>query len=118
MNDPQRILKENKLGLEFRSNNYYNELGTLYNLYAGISFLNNQLVHLQDCAKKSKNSNFICGFFSDLEGTFELPPGSNALLPSFHHWFGVSVVNFVRLVGLLKGMELKELPSSIPQDSN
>jgi hypothetical protein len=109
VNNQQLVLIDHSVGHKFEGDRFHNEMGTLHTLYGGLSFLNAQMSGLEKVARNSKNGNTITGFFADLESSFDLPSGSNVLIPCFYHWFGVSIVNFVRKVGLLDGIAKGEV---------
>lgn len=95
----------------FPSTTFHNQLGTLNTLFCGLATLANQVENLQKIARTSQDGEVVMGFYSDLESSFNLPRGSNELLPCFYHWFGVTIVNFARSVGLMRGIQNGELAS-------
>jgi hypothetical protein len=79
-----------------------NELTTLACLRAGLELLANRIAHLEKPFQEEErvtNSQIM-----SVGNDPSLPPGAVALLPCFFHWFGVSVCNYVRLVGFLRGL--------------
>ncbi len=100
----QLVLVDAVCNLRLEQDRFHNEVGSLHTLYSGLAFLNHQISQMESACRSSPSGNVIVGFFSDLERHFGLPQGANVLIPCFYHWYGVTVVNFVRKVGLLQGV--------------
>ncbi|HEX2764833.1 MAG TPA: hypothetical protein VHM92_13450 [Allosphingosinicella sp.] len=105
------VLADRVAGFEVTSREFHNEITSLRTLFGGLGFLAFQLERLEELARASPYGDVIVGFFSDLVGDTGLPEGSNELVPCFYHWYGVTVVNFVRKVGLLHGISEGALPT-------
>ena len=79
-----------------------NEMTTLDCLQAGLGALANQVAlierPIQENERATKKQVLFFGNHPDL------PSGTVQLLPCFFHWFGVSVCNYARLVGFLRGL--------------
>ena len=112
MSGQQLVLEDKVSGHRFESDEFHNEIRVLHTLYGGLSFLNAQVKHLEDIISSSTRGKGMFGFSANLEETFGLPQGANVLTPCFYHWFGVSIVNFVRKVGLLDGIKSENLTAS------
>lgn len=104
-------------GSEISADQFHNEIGTLLSLFVGLEFLYNNVRNCENLAVNSENGAATAAFAANIESAFGLPAGSNHLLPCSYHWFGNSIVNFVRLFGYLKGMALGHLPRP-PHSSN
>lgn len=79
-----------------------NELATLNYLSAGLHQLYESVAAiekpLRDRDEKIKKTTMA---FGNIPG---LRPGAVQLLPCFFHWYGTSLINYVRLVGFLSGL--------------
>lgn len=100
-----RQLIDTVAGFSLPANTYHNELGTIYSLWCGLSFIAGQVSWLENVARNSPGGSSLVCFSADLESSFGLPAGANSLLPCFYHWFGNTVVNMVRMIGLLRGRQ-------------
>lgn len=79
-----------------------NELTTLACLQAGLGALATQVTLLEKpIQEEERTTKRQVWFFGNNPA---LPPGAVMLLPCFFHWFGISVCNYVRLVGFLRGL--------------
>jgi hypothetical protein len=79
-----------------------NQVSTLLSLRAGIFDLYQKTKILEYFLQKTVGDG--CGM-----GTMGcgLPTGSDELIPCYFHWFGTSLMNYVRLVGFLDGIVYK-----------
>jgi len=92
--------------------NYFNELKTLDSLRLGILFICNSVIKEENRlnAQNLPSKSLIFGNHPSVS------PGFISLLPSFFHWFSISVINYARLVGYIVGVERGDInPSLITQ---
>ena len=99
------IIIDSVTGLAIEDGAHFNEYRTLKMLYAGLSQIAFQLQQRELKFNQQNNGAFnVFSFGRD-------PDGSNEnldLVACTFHWFGVSVVNFARLVGFISGLENNE----------
>ncbi|WP_140867655.1 hypothetical protein [Sphingomonas oligophenolica] len=88
-------------GVEISSSDFPNEARQLYCLWHGMHYLYKQI----QFAEKAAKGEGLGGMYADLEGSLGLPDGANSLLPVFHHWFGVTAINFSRLFAWCLGVK-------------
>jgi hypothetical protein len=79
-----------------------NELTTLNYLSVGLLHLAHGVAKVEaPIREREQNSNEKRWGYGNLP---DLPPGAVYMLPCLFHWFGVSVINYARLVGFLSGL--------------
>lgn len=79
-----------------------NELTTLRFLAVGLHQLYASVNAVEGPLREHDEKNGVQSMaFGNIPG---LPPGVVQLLPCFFHWYGVSLVNYARLVGFLSGL--------------
>lgn len=81
-----------------------NELVTLRYLGVGLHYLCSRVAIVEKPMRERDEKNGVrsMSFGNDPS----LPKGAIELLPCFFHWYGVSVMNYARLVGFLSGLSL------------
>lgn len=88
-------------GIEVSENDFFNERRTLKMMFTGLFKIAN-FVRQREMAWKQQNKGvekyFLYG--KDIDGT----EGDLDLIACFFHWFGVSICNYSRLVGFIRGM--------------
>ncbi len=79
-----------------------NELIALNYLSVGLLHLAHGVAKVEaPIREREQNSNEKRWGYGNLP---DLPPGAVCMLPCLFHWFGVSVINYARLVGFLSGL--------------
>jgi hypothetical protein len=74
-----------------------NEITTLRTLATGLYTLNAQMIHLESKVPKDREIELYGG--SDYHSDYE-----NSLIPCIFNWFGISLINYARLVGFIGGL--------------
>jgi hypothetical protein len=79
-----------------------NELRTLSYLSVGLHQLYANVTLVEKPLRESDDRNHVRQFaYGNAPG---LPQGTAQLLPCYFHWYGVSLMNYARLVGFLSGL--------------
>lgn len=87
--------------IEIGDNEHPNEVGTLRTLYRGLWGLANSVAYREHpFLEMSKKMTFV-SFGRDVDATTK----DIDMVACFFHWFGVSLCNFVRLVGFIRGLK-------------
>lgn len=96
------VIIDKILNVEIEINKYRNELQTLDHLKHGLGFLYDN-VKIVENDIVSKNPGVQLSFYLDFMN--HAPPYFNSILPSFFHWFGITICNYARLVGFIVSRE-------------
>ncbi len=92
-------------GISVDSNDYFNECRTLQMLSTGLVGVADNLKRREAAWQEQTAGKFKYHVYgTDIDGT----KGDLDLIACFFHWFGVSLCNFVRLVGFVRGLSLNE----------
>jgi hypothetical protein len=98
-----KVKLDHLAGMEVSRDLGFNELVSLNSLGIGLSFLATTIWNLEASIRKEETEGNVQVFF------FGHRPGTNRsvtlLMPCYFHWFGVSLCNFVRLVGFLHALQ-------------
>ena len=116
MGETARIILDHIVGLEVGRDTCFNEIVSLQSLRLGLLHL---AVHVWKIEKpirdeeiKSQSRVF---FYGNAPGTDRI---QNLLLPCYFHWFGVSLCNYVRLVGFVNGLAMGRITREHLQDKS
>ena len=92
-------------GIMVDSNDYFNECRTLQMLSTGLMGLAENLKRREVAWEQQTAGKVKLHVYGlDIDGT----KGNLDLIACFFHWFGVSVCNFVRLVGFIRGLSTSD----------
>jgi len=92
-------------GVSVESNDYFNECRTLQMLSTGLVGLADNLKRREAAWQREGGGKLNFHVYGlDIDGT----KGNLDVIACFFHWFGVSVCNFARLVGFVRGLSLNE----------
>ena len=81
-------------------NEYPNEVGTLHTLHRGLWGLANSVANREYPFKEMVKSMTFISFGRDVDATTQ----DIDMVACFFHWFGVSLCNYARLVGFIRGL--------------
>jgi hypothetical protein len=87
-------------GLTIDPDRYFNELQTLRSLANGVMFLDAQVRSEEERIRKEH-----AGLMFAFGNSSIVRPRLDALMPSFFHWFAISIPNLARLIGYVGAME-------------
>ncbi|MGH8071590.1 MAG: hypothetical protein ACRERE_41425 [Candidatus Entotheonellia bacterium] len=114
MAETERIILDHIIGLEVTRDTCFNEILSLQSLRHGLLQL---AVHVWRLEKSIRDEEAKRGlkifFFGNAPGTDKT---QNLLLPCYFHWFGVSLCNYVRLVGFVNGLAMGRITRENLQD--
>ena len=96
------------LNINVEFTKYQNEINALIQLQCGICTLYNNVKNIEKIIMEDTNGKG-CFFMGEHP---LIPSNLNSLLPCFFHWFGISVCNYSRLVGIIVSMEQGHLSDS------
>ena len=92
-------------GISVDPNNHFNECRTLQMLSTGLMSLADNLKRREAAWEQQTGGKVkFHAYGLDINGT----KGNLDLIACFFHWFGVSICNFVRLVGFIRGLSANE----------
>ena len=101
----------NRITIDFIDNidvdsKYFINQHQLTNLKAGLDFIFNQTKYIQDNPERFGTPKFVT------EAEFLMNPYLSDLVACFFQWFSVSIVSYVKLVGLLRYLDRNKLEYS------
>jgi len=116
MGGTEKIILDHIIGLEVARDVCFNELVSLQSLRLGLLQLAVQVWKLEKPFRdeETKNQKTIL-FFGNAPGTDRI---QTLLLPCYFHWFGVSLCNYVRLVGFVNGLATGQINREHLRDKN
>lgn len=86
-------------------NSHFNECNTLSFLYTGLENIANTLKKPESAWDQKTGGRIKLNLFGrDINGSF----GNLFLIANYFHWFGVSLCNYTRVVGFIRGLEKKD----------
>ena len=92
-------------GISVDFNDYFNECRTLQMLSTGLVGLADDLKRRESAWERKTGGKLKFQVYGlDIDGT----KGNLDLIGCFFHWFGVSICNYVRLVGFVRGLSANE----------
>jgi hypothetical protein len=99
------VTLDNIDGISVDSDDYFNECRTLQMLSTGLVGVADNLKRREAAWQQQTAGKVKFHVYGlDIDGT----KGNLDLIACFFHWFGVSVCNFVRLVGFVRGLSANE----------
>ena len=104
------------IGLDVSEDDYFNEIRTIQSLQLGLAELALRIRHEEEPIRREEmNEGVQLSFFGNR-------PGMNRhiimLMPCFFHWFGVSLCNYVRLIGFINGLQSGRIKREMLEDKN
>lgn len=92
-------------GISVDSNDYFNECRTLQMMSTGLVGVADNLKRREAaCEEQTAGKVKFHVYGLDIDGT----KGNLDIIACFFHWFGVSLCNFARLVGFVRGLSVNE----------
>jgi hypothetical protein len=92
---------DNITGISVDSKDFFNEYRTLQMLTTGLIKIVNNLDQREVAWEQQNRGKVKCHMYGvDIDGT----KGDLDLIACFFHWFGVSICNYARLVGFVRGI--------------
>jgi hypothetical protein len=101
----QLFIIDKILNIEVDHSKHFNEINALEQLRTGLLALYNTVKPVENKIMVENPNSLIISFGNDPN----LPQEINHLLPCFFHWFGNSIINYARLVGLIVAKEQGEI---------
>ncbi len=99
----KKIILDHVTGLEASQEDCFNEIMSLESLRLGLFQLAAYVWKLEEQIRSEQTTHGIKVFsYGNVPQTNRV---DNLLLPCYFHWFGVSLCNYVRLVGFIWGIE-------------
>jgi hypothetical protein len=109
------IILDAKENIVIDPNDYFNEIRTLQTLRTGLVTLASDIKGRETTFQQRTAGKFKVQIFGlDIDGT----KGNLDLIACFFHWFGVSVCNYARLVGFIRGLATNDFSRSDLNDSS
>jgi hypothetical protein len=97
---------DKKLGIIVDPNKYNNECNALMHLKAGLIVLYNTVRPIEtEIINRHKAAGKKVMFYGHFSDNSTIPAEIYDILPCYFHWFGTSVCNYTRLVGLIVAKE-------------
>lgn len=103
-----------RYGLAGSGEHSSNELVTLRNLEVGLHELAVSVWRQEEPLRREDEAENVKRFF--LGNAPEMNPHMTALLPCFFHWYGVTLCNYVRLVGFVGAVESGRISEELLQN--
>lgn len=110
----QSIILDHIISLEVTQDVCFNEIGSLQSLRLGLLQLAIHVGKLEKPIRDDETKRQLKVLsFGNVPGTDRT---QNLLLPCYFHWFGVSLCNYIRLVGFVKGLVMGRITRKHLQD--
>jgi len=115
MGETEKIILDHTIGLEVARDVCFNEIMSLQSLRLGLFQLATHVWKLEEPIRneEAKRQERVF-FYGNVPGTDRT---HNLLLPCYFHWFGVSLCNYVRLVGFVRGLATARITRAHLQDT-
>jgi len=92
-----------KVGLSVNADDYFNEVHTIQTLRIGLGTIAQQIKAREQAWENQTGGKVKFHVYGlDIDGT----KGNLDILVCLFHWFGVSLCNYARLVGFIRGLEV------------